>query len=129
MLLPARAKRDAELRRDIHRVCDEDAAGRTSLREPVNRFPDVVRYLVQRLKVHCPSIGSADRRDPGARGLRTLRRILVDPVRASFDMALDLHSQHSFRRWAVPSSQLGLGPPRARGSGAHARPDAPSRVR
>jgi hypothetical protein len=27
------------------------------LREPVNRFPDFVRYLVQRLKLLCPSLG------------------------------------------------------------------------
>ncbi len=25
--------------------------------QPVNKFPDYVRYLVQRLKVHCPSLG------------------------------------------------------------------------
>ena len=27
------------------------------LREPVNKFPDFVRYIVQRLKVLCPSLG------------------------------------------------------------------------
>ena len=27
------------------------------LREPVNRFPDFVRYLVQRFKVLCPILG------------------------------------------------------------------------
>jgi hypothetical protein len=27
------------------------------LREPVNRFPDFVRYVVQRLKTLCPAMG------------------------------------------------------------------------
>ena len=29
------------------------------LREPVNKFPDFVRYIVQRLKILCPSMGKA----------------------------------------------------------------------
>jgi len=37
---------------------DEDAdAALVRLREPVNKFPDFVRYIVQRLKVLCPSLG------------------------------------------------------------------------
>jgi len=40
------------------RLDDEGAAGLIQLREPVNRFPEFVRYVVQELRVHCPSLGS-----------------------------------------------------------------------
>jgi len=40
------------------RLDDEGAAGLIQLREPVNRFPEFVRYVVRELKVHCPSLGS-----------------------------------------------------------------------
>ena len=39
----------------LRRVDDEAALVRTS--EPVNRFPDYVRYLVRQLKLLCPSMG------------------------------------------------------------------------
>jgi putative transposase len=40
------------------RLNDEGAAGLIQLREPVNRFPEFVQYLVRRLKVSCPALGS-----------------------------------------------------------------------
>ena len=40
------------------RLNDEGPDALVQLREPINRFPDFVRYLVRRLKVHCPSMGS-----------------------------------------------------------------------
>ena len=40
------------------RLDDEGPSALVRLEEPVNRFPDFVRYLVRRLKVLCPSMGS-----------------------------------------------------------------------
>ena len=40
------------------RLDDEGPDALVQLEEPVNRFPDFVRYLVRRLKTLCPSIGS-----------------------------------------------------------------------
>jgi putative transposase len=40
------------------RLDDEGPAALIQLREPVNRFPEFVGYLVRRLKVHSPSLGS-----------------------------------------------------------------------
>ena len=39
------------------RVAEEGPDGLVELREPVNKFPDLVRYLVQRLKTLCPAMG------------------------------------------------------------------------
>ena len=36
---------------------DNDEVGLAQLPEPVNKFPDFVRYIVQRLKVLCPTLG------------------------------------------------------------------------
>ena len=41
----------------LRRIEDAGAAPLVQLREPVNRFPDLVRYLVRRLKVLFPSLG------------------------------------------------------------------------
>ena len=39
------------------RVDEDGSSALVQLRQPVNRFPDFVRYIVQRLKVLCPSLG------------------------------------------------------------------------
>jgi transposase InsO family protein len=54
--------------------------------EPVNRFPDFVRYLVQRLRVLCPSMGKVKIAQVLARaglhlGSTTVGRILREPPR------------------------------------------------
>jgi len=41
----------------MRRLEDEGADGLVQLQEPVNRFPDLVRYVVQRLKTVCPTMG------------------------------------------------------------------------
>jgi transposase InsO family protein len=41
------------------RIDEEGPNALLQLREPVNKFPDLVRYLVQRLKVMCPRLGKA----------------------------------------------------------------------
>jgi len=43
----------------MRRVDDEGTNALIQIREPVNRFPDFVRYAVQRLKALCPSLGKA----------------------------------------------------------------------
>lgn len=39
------------------RIDEAGASSLVQLREPVNKFPDFVRYIVQQLKVLCPSLG------------------------------------------------------------------------
>ncbi len=41
----------------MRRVDEEGPDALAQLREPVNKFPDFVRYTVQRLKMLCPSMG------------------------------------------------------------------------
>lgn len=41
----------------MKRLGEEGADALVQLREPVNRFPDYVRYVVQRLKTLCPTMG------------------------------------------------------------------------
>jgi len=41
----------------LKRIDEDESNALVQLREPVNRFPDFVRYIVQRLKVLCPSLG------------------------------------------------------------------------
>lgn len=43
----------------MHRLDEAGPNAIVQLREPVNKFPDFVRYIVQRLKVLCPSLGKA----------------------------------------------------------------------
>jgi len=68
------------------RLNDEGPDALVQLREPVNRFPDFVRYLVQRLKVHNPSFGSRRIARLLARaglhlGATTVRRMLRPPAK------------------------------------------------
>ena len=41
----------------MKRLEEEGAGALVQLREPVNRFPDYVRYIVQQLKMLCPTLG------------------------------------------------------------------------
>ena len=41
----------------MHRLDESSPDALVQLREPVNKFPDFVRYTVQRLKTLCPSMG------------------------------------------------------------------------
>lgn len=43
----------------MKRIDEEGANTLVQIREPVNKFPDFVRYAVQRLKALCPSLGKA----------------------------------------------------------------------
>jgi len=41
----------------MQRLDDDGPDALVQLRDPVNRFPDFVRYIVRRLKVLCPTMG------------------------------------------------------------------------
>ena len=41
----------------LKRIDENDSSALVQLPEPVNKFPDFVRHIVQRLKVLCPSLG------------------------------------------------------------------------
>ena len=63
------------------RRADEDSLIQT--RTPVNRFPDIVRYAVQQIKLFCPSLGKVKIADKLARagihiGKTTVERILKE---------------------------------------------------
>ena len=52
----------------MRRLDEAGPAGLVQLRQPVNRFPDFVRYAVQRLKSLCPSMGKVKIAEVLARG-------------------------------------------------------------
>ncbi len=67
----------------LKRLDDSGNGGLVQLRQPVNRFPDFVRLLVQRLKVLCPLMGKAKLAGILARaglhlGVTTVGRILKE---------------------------------------------------
>jgi hypothetical protein len=41
----------------LKRIDEDGSSALVQLREPVNKFPDFVRYIVQRLKTLCPALG------------------------------------------------------------------------
>jgi putative transposase len=64
-----------------HRLDDEGPDALVQVREPVNRFPELVAYLVHRLRVLCPSMGARRLAATFARaglhlGTTTVRRML-----------------------------------------------------
>ena len=65
------------------RLGEEDSKTLLQLPEPVNRFPDFVRYLVQRLRTLCPTMGKVRIADTLCRaglhlGATTIGRILQE---------------------------------------------------
>ena len=67
----------------MQRVDEEGPHALVQLRQPVNKFPDFVRYAVQRLKVLCPSMGKVKIAQTLARaglhlGATTVGRILKE---------------------------------------------------
>ncbi len=68
----------------MKRVDEEGTDALVQIREPVNKFPDFVRYAVQRLKVLCPSLGKAKTAEILCRaglhlGTTTVGRIIKEP--------------------------------------------------
>jgi transcriptional regulator with XRE-family HTH domain len=67
----------------MKRVDEKGPDALLELHEPVNRFPDLVRYLVQRLKLLCPTMGNVKMAETLARaglhlGKSTVGRILQE---------------------------------------------------
>ena len=68
------------------RLDEEGPAALVQMREPVNRFPDFVAYLVRRLKALCPTMGKVRIAQVLARaglhlGATTVARMLAAPAR------------------------------------------------
>jgi putative transposase len=68
------------------RLDEEGPAALIQMREPVNRFPDFVAYLVRRLKTLCPTMGKVRIAQVLARaglhlGSTTVARMLATPAR------------------------------------------------
>ena len=67
----------------LKRIDEAGDAALVQLREPVNKFPDFIRYIVQRLKVLCPSLGKRKIAQVLARaglhlGSTTVQRMVTD---------------------------------------------------
>ena len=74
------------------------------LAQPVNKFPDLVHYLVRRLKVLCPAMGKVQVAHTLARaglhlGATTVRRILRDRPRPRSDAVAPLPDRHVTAKW------------------------------
>jgi transcriptional regulator with XRE-family HTH domain len=70
----------------MHRLDEEGPEALVQVRDPVNRFPDFVRYIVRRLKVLCPTMGKVKLAQVLCRaGLHlsstTVGRMLREPLR------------------------------------------------
>ena len=68
----------------MKRVDEEGPEALVQLREPVNKFPDFVRYAIQRLKTLCPSMGKLKMAETLCRaglhlGPSTVGRVLKEP--------------------------------------------------
>ena len=74
----------------MRRIDEKGLDALLQLPEPVNKFPDFVRYLVQRLKILCPTMGKVRIADTLCRaglhlGATTVGRILTEEHRPSPD--------------------------------------------
>lgn len=70
----------------VWRADEEEPGALVQLREPVNKFPDCVRYVVQRLKAICPTMGKKKIAETLARaglhlGATTVGRMLGEKPR------------------------------------------------
>jgi putative transposase len=70
----------------MKRIDEQGPDALVQLREPVNKFPDFVQYIVQRLKIFCPTLGKKKIAETLARaGLHlaatTVGRMLQEPPR------------------------------------------------
>jgi len=77
----------------MKRVDEEGPDALVQLREPVNKFPDFVRYAVQRLKTLCPSMGKVKIAQTLCRaglhlGATTISRIVKEPPHSKPEQAV-----------------------------------------
>ena len=52
------------------RINEEGPHALLQIRQPVNRFPDLVRYIVRRLKLLCPRLGKVKIAEIASRTVR-----------------------------------------------------------
>ena len=72
----------------LKRLDEDGPQALVQLRLPVNRFPDYVAYIVQRMKTLCPSMGKVKNAETLARaglhlGVTTVSRMLKKPRKTS----------------------------------------------
>ena len=82
----------------MKRIDDQGAKALLQLREPVNKFPDFVRYIVQRLKTLSPSMGKVKIAETLCRaglhlGVTTVGRILKEDPQPDPGDATTVHSR------------------------------------
>jgi putative transposase len=94
------------------RINEEGPNALLRLQQPVNKFPDLVRYIVQRLKVVCPRLGKAKIADMLCRaGLHlaptTVGRMLretplsPEPIAAALAAAPIVRADHPNQIWHI----------------------------
>ena len=105
----------------IQRVDEDGADALVQMRIPVNKFPDFVRYVVQRLKVLCPAMGKVKMAQTLARaglhiGATTIGRILKDepapsPRQAEEGKCVDrlITSKYPNHVWIVDLTRVSTG--------------------
>ena len=81
----------------IKQLDEQGAKALVQLREPVNKFPDFVRYVVQQLKTLCPTLGKRKIAETLARaglhlGTTTVGRVLQEKPAPSPEVAEDTDS-------------------------------------
>jgi len=96
----------------MSRINEEGPNALLRLQEPVNKFPDLVRYIVRRLKVVCPRLGKAKLANMLCRaGLHlaptTVGRMLREdptcrePIAAALPAAHIVRADHSNQIWHI----------------------------
>jgi putative transposase len=81
----------------IKRADEQGPDALVQLREPVNKFPDFVRYVVQQLKILCPTLGKKKIAETLARaglhlGTTTVGRILKEKPAPTPELAEEMDS-------------------------------------
>ncbi len=103
----------------MKRVDEDGADALVQIREPVNRFPDFVRYAVQRLKALCPTLGKAKIAETLCRaglhlGTTTVGRILKESPRPAPSQAFEstervVTAKHANHVWHIDLTTVPTG--------------------
>lgn len=95
----------------MRRLNEQGPSAIVQIQEPVNKYPDFVRYIVRRLKVLCPTLGKAKMAHMLSRaGLHlattTVRRMLQDAPPPKVTLFHELSRRLHPRHLAVPDSMV-----------------------
>ena len=103
----------------MKRVDEDGADALVQIREPVNKFPDFVRYAVQRLKALCPTLGKAKIAETLCRaglhlGTTTVGRILKESPRPAPSQAFEstervVTAKHANHVWHIDLTTVPTG--------------------